>query len=111
MMKVVFYHGPGDMVTIGIHTFDWEPSPPAGVAALSGGPQSGNRGTDPRLDAAGYAERLSAAERKAAKQDRRRHRDDAELGIPSWVDGGDSYDDSHGYDTLDVAGEDTREDG
>ncbi len=102
---------PGDMVTIGIHTFDWEPSTPAGVAALSGGPQSGNRGTDPRLDAAGYAERLSAAERKAAKQDRRRHRDDAELGVPSWVDGGDSYDDSLGFDTTDVAGDDARGDG
>jgi GTP-binding protein len=83
---------PGHMVTIGVHTFDWEPSTPAGVAALGGGPQTGNRGTDPRLESAGYAERSSAAIRKAAKQERRRHRDDAELGVPSWVDGGDPYD-------------------
>jgi GTPase len=84
---------PGDMVTIGVHTFDWEPSTPAGVAALGGGPQSGSRGSDVRLEGAGYAERSSAAERKAARGERRRHRDDAELGVPSWVDGGDSYDD------------------
>jgi GTPase len=83
---------PGDMVTIGIHTFDWEPSTPAGVAALGGGVQQGNRGTDARVGNAGYAERISASERKAAKKERRRHRDDAELGVPSWVDGGDSYD-------------------
>ena len=99
---------PGDMVTIGIHTFDWEPSTPAGVAALGGGPQTGNRGTDPRLDNAGYADRSSAAMRKAAKQERRRHRDDAELGVPSWVDGGDPYD----LETVDVAGDEAgRDDG
>ena len=66
---------PGDMVTIGIHTFDWEPSTPAGVAAVA----HANRGTDPRLDDHGYAERMSAPERKAARAERRRHRDDAEL--------------------------------
>jgi GTP-binding protein len=89
---------PGDMVTIGVHTFDWEPSTPAGVAALGGAPQSGNRGTDPRLEGFGYAERLSAAERKVARSERRRHRDDAELGVPSWVDGGDSYGELGSFD-------------
>jgi GTPase len=89
---------PGDMVTIGIHTFDWEPSTPAGVAALGGGVQQGNRGTDARVGNAGYAERISASERKAAKKERRRHREDAELGVPSWVDGGESYDDDAGWD-------------
>ncbi|HEY2192538.1 MAG TPA: GTPase ObgE, partial [Actinomycetospora sp.] len=92
---------PGDMVTIGVHTFDWEPSTPAGVAALGGGVQQGNRGTDARVGNAAYAERISASERKAAKKARRRHRDDAELGVPSWVDGGDGYegyDDAAGWD-------------
>ena len=78
---------PGDMVTIGVHTFDWEPSTPAGIAALGGH----IRGTDARLDAVGRVDRPSAEERRAAKRDRRRHRDDAELGVPSWVDGGDPY--------------------
>ena len=72
---------PGDMVTIGVHTFDWEPSTPAGVAAMQA-----NRGTDPRLEGHGLAERPGAAVRKAAKQDRRRHRDDAELGVPTWLE-------------------------
>ena len=78
---------PGDMVTIGVHTFDWEPSTPAGIAALGGH----IRGTDARLDSVGRADRPSAEERRAAKRERRRHRDDAELGVPSWVDGGDPY--------------------
>ncbi|HEY2223213.1 GTPase ObgE [Actinomycetospora sp.] len=89
---------PGDMVTIGVHTFDWEPSTPAGVAALGGGPPASGRGTDPRIENAAYAERLSASERKANRSERRRHRDDAELGVPSWVDGGDPYDDEVGED-------------
>ncbi len=78
---------PGDMVTIGIHTFDWEPSTPAGVAAMQG--RHSNRGADPRLEGHGLAERANAAERKAAKQDRRRRRDDAELGVPTWLEGSD----------------------
>ena len=82
---------PGDMVTIGVHTFDWEPSTPAGLAALGGGVVQGNRGTDARVEGAGYAERAGAAERKAARKERRRHRDDAELGVPSWADGGEGY--------------------
>ena len=77
---------PGDRVTIGVHTFDWEPSTPAGIAALRGEVQQGNRGTDPRLESADLVERAGAAERKAAKQDRRRHRDDAELGVAPWLE-------------------------
>jgi GTP-binding protein len=62
---------PGCPVTIGEVTFDWEPSTPAGVAVLMSG-----RGTDRRLD---RDDRISAAERKAARIDRRRPRTDAEL--------------------------------
>jgi GTPase len=54
---------PGCAVTIGDVTFDWEPQTPAGVEqALSG------RGTDARLD---RSERVSAADRKAARRERR----------------------------------------
>jgi len=62
---------PGCPVTIGDVTFDWEPSTPAGVAVLMSG-----RGTDRRLET---DTRVSAAERKAARIDRRRHRSDEEL--------------------------------
>ena len=62
---------PGCPVTIGDVTFDWEPSTPAGVAVLMSG-----RGTDRRLD---RDTRISAAERKAARIERRRPRTDAEL--------------------------------
>lgn len=54
---------PGCAVTIGGMTFDWEPQTPAGdQVALSG------RGTDARLDRSG---RTGAAERKAARRQRR----------------------------------------
>ena len=54
---------PGCEVTIGDVTFDWEPQTPAGVdVTLSG------RGTDVRLD---RTDRTSAAERKAARRERR----------------------------------------
>ncbi|HVR00041.1 MAG TPA: Obg family GTPase CgtA, partial [Mycobacterium sp.] len=54
---------PGCAVTIGDMTFDWEPQTPAGVdVALS------NRGTDARLE---RTERISAADRKAARRQRR----------------------------------------
>jgi len=54
---------PGCAVTIGDMTFDWEPQTPAGVdVALSG------RGTDGRLE---RTERVSAAERKEARRERR----------------------------------------
>ncbi|HXV92052.1 MAG TPA: GTPase ObgE, partial [Pseudonocardia sp.] len=62
---------PGCPVTIGHMTFDWEPSTPAGAAVLLSG-----RGSDPRLDRTG---RTSAAERRAARDERRRHRTDEEL--------------------------------
>jgi GTPase len=51
---------PGCPVTIGDVTFDWEPSTPAGVVAV-------------------LSSRTTAAERKAAKAERRRHRTDEEL--------------------------------
>jgi GTP-binding protein len=50
-------------VTIGEMTFDWEPQTPAGVdVAMSG------RGTDARLQS---NDRVGAAERKAARRQRR----------------------------------------
>lgn len=55
---------PGCAVTIGDVTFDWEPQTPAGVDTLMSG-----RGTDIRLE---QTERVGAAERKAARKDRRR---------------------------------------
>ncbi|TDP96316.1 GTPase ObgE [Labedaea rhizosphaerae] len=54
---------PGCPVTIGDWTFDWEPSTPAGVAVMMTG-----RGTDARLE---QNDRVSAADRKAAKRARR----------------------------------------
>ena len=60
---------PGCAVTIGDMTFEWEPQTPAGVdVTLSG------RGTDARLV---RTERVSAAERKAARRERR-HPDEAQ---------------------------------
>ena len=55
---------PGCAVTIGDMTFDWEPQTPAGVDV----PMSG-RGTDARLE---QTDRVGAAERKAARRERRR---------------------------------------
>jgi len=54
---------PGCEVTIGDMTFEWEPHTPAGVDVPLAG-----RGTDPRLD---QSTRASAAERKAARRERR----------------------------------------
>jgi GTP-binding protein len=54
---------PGCAVTIGDMTFDWEPQTPAGGVVTMG-----NRGTDARLDRTG---RVGAAERKAARRQRR----------------------------------------
>ncbi|HEV8557013.1 MAG TPA: GTPase ObgE [Actinophytocola sp.] len=54
---------PGSPVTIGAVTFDWEPSTPAGIAILMH-----QRGSDPRLE---LSHRITAAERKAARRDRR----------------------------------------
>lgn len=55
---------PGCAVTIGDMTFDWDPQTPAGVDL----PMSG-RGTDTRLE---QTDRAKAAERKAARQERRK---------------------------------------
>jgi len=54
---------PGDAVTIGPVTFDWEPALLAGVNFTPTG-----RGTDPRLDRNG---RTGAAERLVARRTRR----------------------------------------
>ncbi|KHO19206.1 GTPase ObgE [Mycolicibacterium setense] len=54
---------PGCAVTIGDMTFDWEPQTPAGVDM----PLTG-RGTDIRLE---QIDRIGAAERKAARKERR----------------------------------------
>jgi GTP-binding protein len=62
---------PGCPVTIGDVTFDWEPNTPAGMAAMMS-----RRGTDARLD---RNDRISAAVRKAARMERRRHHSDEEL--------------------------------
>ncbi|BBC67135.1 hypothetical protein MMRN_40310 [Mycobacterium marinum] len=59
---------PGCAVTIGEMTFDWEPQTPAGGhVAMSG------RGTDVRLE---RSDRVGAAERKAARRQRRERDDD-----------------------------------
>jgi GTP-binding protein len=55
---------PGSAVTIGNVTFDWEPSTPAGIAAVT----MAHRGTDPRLE---RDHRVGAADRKAARRVRR----------------------------------------
>src|ERR671914_2891057 len=62
---------PGCPVTIGDVTFDWEPSTPSGAAVLLSG-----RGTDRRLE---QNSRVTAAQRKMARADPRRHRTDEEL--------------------------------
>jgi len=54
---------PGGPVSIGEVTFDWEPQTPAGVDVTPTG-----RGTDARLE---RNERVGAAERKAARRQRR----------------------------------------
>ncbi|MGA7053092.1 MAG: GTPase ObgE, partial [Mycobacterium sp.] len=60
---------PGCAVTIGEMTFDWEPQTPAGQhIALTG------RGTDVRLE---QTDRVGADERKAARRQRREHRDES----------------------------------
>jgi len=59
---------PGCAVTIGDVTFEWEPQTPAGVDV----PLTG-RGTDVRLE---RTDRIGAAERKAARRERREHTED-----------------------------------
>ena len=66
----LFRHGarPGCAVTIGDMTFDWEPQTPAGVDITPTG-----RGTDVRLE---RNDRVGAAERKAARRQRRERNED-----------------------------------
>lgn len=59
---------PGCAVTIGDMTFDWEPQTPAGVDM-----QMSGRGTDTRLE---QTDRVSAADRKIARQERRQSGDE-----------------------------------
>ena len=54
---------PGCAVTIAEMTFDWEPATPAGIDVVPSG-----RGTDTRLE---RTDRVGAAERKAARKQRR----------------------------------------
>jgi GTPase len=69
---------PGCPVTIGEVTFDWEPSTPAGIAAVSGA-----RGTDARLAEVGRPHRTTAAERKLARRVRRGLEDGSDSPEPS----------------------------
>jgi GTP-binding protein len=62
----------GCEVTIGDVSFGWEPQTPAGVDVTPSG-----RGTDARLD---RPDRASAAERKAARLERRGHSDEHQPG-------------------------------
>ena len=55
---------PGASVTIGDVTFDWQPTTPAGIAAVT----MAHRGTDPRLE---QTNRVGAADRKHAYRARR----------------------------------------
>jgi len=59
---------PGDAITIGDVTFDWEPTLPAGTLTVEETAGLGGRGTDTRLE---NNTRLSADERLAAKKARR----------------------------------------
>jgi GTP-binding protein len=58
---------PGCAVTIGEVTFDWEPQTPSGIDTVMS-----RRGTDLRLE---NTDRIGAAERKAARRERREHGD------------------------------------
>src|SRR4051812_14075498 len=71
---------PGDAVTVGDVTFDWEPTLPAGTLTIEETAGLGGRGTDTRLET---NNRLSADERLAAKKARRLPYELAEDG---WID-------------------------
>jgi GTP-binding protein len=71
---------PGDAVTIGGVTFDWEPTLPAGTLTVEESAGLGGRGTDSRIDA---PHRIRAQERLAAKKLRRTP---YELSEPGWTD-------------------------
>jgi GTPase len=70
----------GDAVTIGGVTFDWVPTLPAGTLTAEESAGLGGRGTDNRLES---AHRVRAAERLAAKRERRTP---YELTEPGWTD-------------------------
>ncbi|WP_299956661.1 GTPase ObgE [uncultured Modestobacter sp.] len=72
---------PGDAVTVGDVTFDWEPTLPAGTLTVEETAGLGGRGTDARLDT---NTRLSAEDRLAAKKARRLPYEVAEG--DGWVD-------------------------
>ncbi|WP_152728427.1 GTPase ObgE [Goekera deserti] len=59
---------PGDAITVGDVTFDWEPSLPAGTLTAEESMSLGGRGSDSRLDS---PSRMRADERLAAKKARR----------------------------------------
>ncbi|MCW2696963.1 MAG: uncharacterized protein JWR62_2048 [Modestobacter sp.] len=59
---------PGDAITIGDVTFDWEPTLPAGTLTIEETAGLGGRGTDTRLES---DSRMRANERLAAKKARR----------------------------------------
>ena len=71
---------PGDAVTVGDVTFDWEPTLPAGTLTAEETAGLGGRGTDTRLE---DNARLSADERLAAKKARRLP---YEVATDGWVD-------------------------
>src|ERR687890_80050 len=72
---------PGDAVTIGEVTFDWEPTLPAGTLTAEESAGLGGRGTDNRLEP---AHRVRAQERLAAKRERPVP---YELSESGWTDG------------------------
>ncbi|SDY07665.1 GTP-binding protein [Modestobacter sp. DSM 44400] len=59
---------PGDAITVGDVTFDWEPTLPAGILSIEETAGLGGRGTDTRLES---DSRARANERLAAKKARR----------------------------------------
>jgi GTP-binding protein len=59
---------PGDAITVGDVTFDWEPTLPAGTLSIEETSGLGGRGTDTRLES---DSRIRANERLAAKKARR----------------------------------------
>jgi GTP-binding protein len=59
---------PGDAITVGDVTFDWEPTLPAGTLSIEETAGLGGRGTDTRLES---DSRVRANERLAAKKARR----------------------------------------
>lgn len=73
-------------VTIGGVTFSWEPTADS-VAGDTGVVAFGHRGTDPRLEAANSAQRVSADERRDAKWARRQPFELDAIDDPSSTDG------------------------